>query len=136
MTVNTNMKKLDKLITHCDFLSINLELNPQTENAFNAKRIATIKKGTVVINTAPVELFDLKALNKRLMKNDLTFIFDHTDLGDINDKDLNQLRQHENCITYPVLGYISDEARTAKQEVFISNIENFLKGSPINVVNK
>lgn len=29
---------------------------------------------------------------------------------------------------------ISDEARLAKQEIFVSNIENFLKGKPTNAV--
>ena len=89
----------------------------------------------MVINTAPLELFDLVALNKRLSNNDLTYIFDHTDPGDITDKDLDQLRQHKNCITYPVLGYISKEAKIALQEIFVETIDNFLKGSPKNLVN-
>ena len=126
---------LDQLITHCDFVSVNLALNSETEKIFDAKRIAAIKKGSIVVNTAPVELFDLEALNERLAKKDLTFIFDHTDPGDISDQALDRLRKHENCITYPVLGYITQEAKITLQEMFIENIENFLKGSPINRVN-
>jgi phosphoglycerate dehydrogenase-like enzyme len=128
-------EELDQLITHCDFLSINLALNEQTKNIFDAKRIGEIKRDSVVVNTAPLELFDLAALDKRLGNKDLTYIFDHTDPGDITDEDLNQLRQHENCITYPVLGYISKEAKLALQEIFVENIKSFLKGSPVNKVN-
>ena len=128
-------ESLDDLIAHCDFLSVNLALNAQTENTFDAKRIALIKEGAIVINTAPLELFDLDALNQRLDKGDLTFIFDHTDPDDINDHELERLRKHDNCITYPVLGYITDEARVALQEIFVNNVKNFLDGKPSNKVN-
>lgn len=126
---------LDKLITHCDFISVNLSLNSETEGVLNAERIATIKKGAIVINTAPLELFDLDALNERLGKGDITFIFDHTDPDDINDEELDRLRNHENCTTYPVLGYITDEAKIALQEIFVDNVKAYLDGNPTNKVS-
>jgi glycerate dehydrogenase len=127
-------ESVDKLIAHCDFISVNLALNGQTEGTFNAERIAAIKKGAIVINTAPLELFDLDALNQRLDKGDLTFIFDHTDPDDVSDQELERLRNHDNCITYPVLGYITDEARVALQETFVGNAKDFLDGKPTNTV--
>lgn len=127
-------QELDQMISHCDFLSIDLALNSETEGILNAERIAAMKKGAIVINTAPLELIDLDALNKRLDETTLTFIFDHTDPDDINDEQLDQLRQHDNCITYPVLGYTTDEARIALQDIFVSNVESFLNGSPVNSV--
>lgn len=125
---------IDTLIGHCDFISINLELNQETERVFNADRVARIKTGAIVINTAPLELFDLDALDARLAKNDLVFIFDHTDPGDISDNDLKRLNQHKNCITYPVLGYITDEAKEALQEIFLTNIKSMLEGKVQNKV--
>ena len=50
-------------------------------------------------------------------------------------KDLNRFSKYENCIIYPPIGYISKEAKVNLQEIFVSNIENFLKGKPTNVVN-
>ena len=129
-----NFEELDRLIEHCNFISVNLALNDETEGIFNAERISSIKKGAILINTAPLELFNLDALNKRLDANDLTFIFDHTDPGDIDDEQLERLRNHDNCITYPVLGYITDEARLALQEMFVSNASNFLSGNTTNAV--
>jgi glycerate dehydrogenase len=127
-------EELDQMISHCDFLSINLALNHETEGILNAERIAAIKDGAVVINTAPLELIDLEALDERLSKGTITFIFDHTDPDDINDEWLERLRKHDNCITYPVLGYITDEAKTALQEIFVNNAKSFLSGSPTNTV--
>ena len=121
------------LIPQCDFLSINFAQTKETEKFLNTEIISDLKKGAVVVNTAPMELVDVNSLVKRLAKNDITFIFDHSDETD--PKDLKQLSKHKNCIIYPPMAYITDEARVIKQEMFVSNIENYLKGKPSNIVN-
>ena len=123
----------DSLIPLCDFISINFAQTKETEGFLNAKRINSLKKNVVVINTAPMELVDIDALIKRLAKKDITFIFDHSDETD--PKDLKQLSKYPNCIIYPPMAYITGEARVIKQEMFVSNIEHFLKGTPSNEVN-
>jgi len=50
-------------------------------------------------------------------------------------EELDILHKYKNCIIYPPIAFISKEARTNKQNLFIENIENFLKGKPTNVVN-
>lgn len=134
---NSHIKydELDNLIPRCDILSLHFALNSETENILNADRISKIKDGAIVINTAPMELLDLYGLEKRLQRGNITFIFDHTDLGDISEQNLKRLQQYDNCISYPVLGYISKEARAAKQEMFVKNILSFLEGKPTNTVN-
>lgn len=123
----------DALIPQCDFLSLNFALNKDTEGFLDKKIIAKIKKGAVVINTSPMELVDIDALDKRLAKNDFTFILDHSD--EMSEKDLRKLSKHKNCIIYPPIAYVTKETRIGQQESFIGNIENFLKGKPTNVVN-
>ncbi|MBI4101006.1 hypothetical protein HY441_00855 [Candidatus Microgenomates bacterium] len=123
----------DSLLKEADFLSINLAQTPETEGFLNPARVNRIKAGTVVINTAPMELVNVAALAKRLSKNDMTFILDHSD--EMSEKDLKQLSKHKNCVIYPPIAYITKEARIAKQVMFVDNIESFLKGSPKNVVN-
>ena len=123
----------DTLIPECDFISINFAQTKDTEKFLNAKRINSLKKNAVVINTAPMELVDVDALVKRLAKKDITFMFDHSDETD--PKDMNKLSKYPNCIVYPPMAYITDEARIIKQEMFVSNIENFLQGKSKNVVN-
>ncbi|HSX18573.1 MAG TPA: 2-hydroxyacid dehydrogenase [Candidatus Saccharimonadales bacterium] len=126
---------LDRILTTSDILSINLASNNNTKNFLNEKRVNKIKKGAILINTAPMELIDINALEKRLKGSDFTFIFDHTDIGDVEDSDLKRLQKHNNCITYPAIGYISSEAKRAKQEIFINNIQVFLSGKTNNRVN-
>lgn len=123
----------DELILQADFLSLNLPQTKETEGFLSAQRIQSLKTGAIVINTAPMELVDIDALVERLAKGDITFILDHSD--EMRKEDLGKLSQYQNCITYPPIAYITAEARSAMQHIFLSNIEGFLKGSPVNTVN-
>ena len=53
----------------------------------------------------------------------------------MSKEDLDRFSKYDNCIIYPPIGYISTEAGIAKQEIFVSNIENFVEGNPTNSVN-
>lgn len=123
----------DTLVPKCDFLSLHFALAKETEKFLNAPRIEKLKSGAVVINTAPMELVDIPALEKRLVKGDITFILDHSD--EMSAEDLKKLSKHKNCIIYPPGAYLTKEASQLKQEIFVSNIEKFLKGTPTNKVN-
>lgn len=123
---------LDKLLASSDFISLHLTTTKETEKTLDAKRMMLIKKGAVVINVSGMELVDLNALEKRLEKSDLIFIFDHPD--EMEKKNVERLSKHQNCLVYPPVGYVSCEARVNKQAIFLSNLINFLKGQPSNRV--
>lgn len=123
----------NKVITTSQILSLHMVYNPQTEKFFDSKRIQLIQPGAIIINTAPMELFDIDALEKRLGKGDITFILDHSD--ELSPQDTKRLSQYENCILYPPIGLMTEEATKLKQEILVSNLENFLKGKPMNKVN-
>ena len=125
-------EKANELIKEADCLSLNLAQTPETEKFLNQKRLALLKPGAVIVNTAPMELVDIDALEKRLAQGDIIFILDHSD--EMGKEDLTKLKKHENCIIYPPIAYVSEEARITKQEMFLGNMESFLKGSPVNVV--
>lgn len=126
-------KSIDTLIKKSDFLSFHLSKAKETEGILNKKRINSIKKGAVVINVAPMELIDLNALVGRLKKRDITFIFDHPD--EMEKKDVEKLVKFKNCIVYPPIGFVTSEASALKKQIFVSNLENFLKEKPSNQVN-
>ena len=125
-------ESLDSLVLKADILSINLAQTPETEKVMDKKRFLALKKGSVVVNTAPMELVDFDALAKRLAKKDITFIFDHSD--EMKKEDLQRLSKFENCVIYPPMAYITPEAAINRQEMFTSNLENFLKGKSTNAV--
>jgi D-3-phosphoglycerate dehydrogenase len=130
----TFVKDVKELIAKSDFLSINMAyVKGQNENFFNEELISTIKPNTVVINTTQMDVIDIKALSKRLAKKDMVFIEDHSD--ELESEDAAMLSQHENCMMYAPIGYITKEATTAKLGIFVDNLENYLKGNPTNKVN-
>lgn len=126
-------EELDNLISQADFLSINLAQTPDTEKVLNQDRFQVLKDGAIVINTAPMELVDIDGLIERLKKGNITFIFDHSD--EMTEEDLKKLLSYKNCIVYPPIAYVSKEATLNKQEMFTSNIENFLNGIPKNTLD-
>ncbi|OGH28092.1 MAG: hypothetical protein A3E12_03530 [Candidatus Levybacteria bacterium RIFCSPHIGHO2_12_FULL_39_9] len=121
----------DSLISQADIISLNLAETPQTKHFLNRKRINSIKKGSLAVSTVTNEITDLTALEDRLKKEDITIIRDHPD--ELSPEEAKRLSKYKNCIFYPSIGYISDEARIAKQEIFIRNMESFLNGKPKNI---
>lgn len=70
-------QSLDTLIREADIISINLAQNKETGKIFNKKVFQKIKSGAIIINTAPMELIDIDALEQRLKIGDIIFILDH-----------------------------------------------------------
>ncbi len=126
-------QEFDSLLKEADFISINLAETAETTEVFDETRIQSLKSGAVMINTAPMEIVNLKALENRLSKDDMTFILDHSD--QMKEEDVKALIKYKNCIVYPPIAYISDEAKRNRQETFVSNLKNFLAGKPSNKVN-
>ncbi len=125
---------LEILLPTCDFISLHLPLNKGTQNILNGSLVQKIKPGALIVNLAPNELVDLEALKRRLEKGDITYILDHSD--ELPPEQSKELSGHKNCILYPPIGYTTREASAAKQEIFVSNMENFLKGHSTNQVNQ
>lgn len=126
-------ESIDNLVKTSDFISLHALTTKETEGLLDTKRFNSVKSGAVIVNVCGMEQVDISALEKRLAKRDITFILDHPD--EMNPNDVKKLSQYKNCIVYPPIGYVSKEGRILKQDIFVSNIENFLKGKPTNKVN-
>ncbi|HSX40896.1 MAG TPA: 2-hydroxyacid dehydrogenase [Candidatus Saccharimonadales bacterium] len=126
-------ESLEKLVSDANILSINLAQTKETEGIFNKNIFNKIKSGTIIVNTAPMELIVIKDLAERLKKGDIIFILDHSD--EMDGKDLKNLLKYPNCVVYPPIAYISNEAAENKKSLFLGNIQGFLNGKPQNIVN-
>jgi len=126
-------QNIDDLLSECDFISLHLAFNKETELFLNEARITKIRSGALLLNLAPNELIDYVSLEKRLERGDVAYIMDHTE--EIMPEQAKRLSKYANCIMYPPIGFITKEATAKRQEIFIENIESFLKGFPINKVN-
>lgn len=61
----------DEVLANADYISLHLGLTPQTERMINAQTIATMKKGTRLVNCARGELVDDAALAEALISGHL-----------------------------------------------------------------
>lgn len=125
-------RSVSEIMKGADIISTHLSFAKETTEFFNKERIALIRPRAIFINTAPMELIDLKALEKRLRKGDITFIFDHSD--EMTSQNIEKLKKYKNCMIYPPIGFRTIEADKLKKEIFIENLQNFLKGTPNNLI--
>jgi D-3-phosphoglycerate dehydrogenase len=55
-------KDLDDLVANCDIVTIHVPYSKATHHMFDAKRIAKMKKGSILINTSRGDIVDGQAL--------------------------------------------------------------------------
>src|SRR5207244_344459 len=71
--------ELPSLLADAEVLAVHLPLSKETERLFDGPLLEQIRGGAVLLSLSPMPLFDLAALESRLARGDLTFIFDHGD---------------------------------------------------------
>ncbi len=126
-------EELDKVISDSDYLALALVLNDETREILSKEKLDMIKKDVILVNIAPMELLDKDAVLEKTNRGDFTLIFDHSD--DITPGLAKKFLGSKGCIVYPPVAFRTDEANIAKLTIFVENVEKFLSGKPINVVN-
>lgn len=116
-------QELNNLLSSCKYISVNLAETPETIGLLNKNNLSFIKPDSILISTVPPTVINTDALIERLSKKDIVYIFDHPDEMKV---DLDKLKNIENVVIYPPIAFLSDEARIAKQEIFIENMTKFL----------
>ncbi|HHW49132.1 MAG TPA: D-2-hydroxyacid dehydrogenase [Clostridiaceae bacterium] len=132
---NFKWAELDELLSESDVVSLHCPLFPETKGIINAENLRKMKKTAFLINTARGQLVideDLAdALNKGLIAGAALDV-----LSVEPPKADNPLLSAKNCIITPHISWATKEARARLMDIAVDNIVMFLKGSPVNVVNK
>jgi len=117
---------LDALLQEADIVTLHCPLTEETRAMINADRLAIMKKGASIINTARGELIDQDALIAALESGHL--------LGaglDVypNEPEVDErLLKHPNVMTLPHIGSATAEGREASGEKVIANIRFWADG--------
>ncbi len=117
--------ELVELLAGSELLGVHLALTPETRGFLDAERIARIGDGALLVHLAPPELLDFQALTPRLQSGSLRFVTDHAD--EMDHRDVETPSRLEACTFYPRIGYCTREAKTAKVERFLGDLERFLE---------
>jgi phosphoglycerate dehydrogenase-like enzyme len=126
-------RTLPELLASCELIAIHLPLTTSTRGLLDRERIDRIRPGALVVNLSPMELFDLRALDDRLARGDLTLFFDHAD--ELGEAELTRLTRHAGAVPYPAIGCTTVEAERERRRIALANLDAFLDGRPENRVD-
>ena len=124
----------DELLSTSDFISIHLALSDRTRGLIGAAELAKMKKTAILVNTSRGPIVDEAALIAALKNGTIA----HAGL-DVYDKEPlpagHPLTKLENVTLVPHLGYVVEESYRYFYKGTIEDIEAWLDGKPINVLN-
>jgi glycerate dehydrogenase len=126
---------MDELLANSDVISLHCPLTPETEGIINATNISKMKEGTMLINTSRGQLIMEKDLKEALDNGKISRAAIDVVSKEPIDKN-NELLKADNCIITPHIAWAPKESRNRLLNTALENLEAFLKGNPINVVNK
>ena len=124
----------DTLLSESDYLSVNCPLNDGTREIFNAEAFAKMKKGAYFINTARGGVIVEQDLVDALKSGHLSGAA--VDVLTVEPMRADcPLLNAPNITFTPHVAWAPIETRTRLLSIVMDNIENFLGGTPKNVVN-
>jgi phosphoglycerate dehydrogenase-like enzyme len=123
----------DELLARSDAISLHLVLSDRSRGTIGAADIATMRPGTILINTSRGPLIDQAALLAALHAGHITAALDTYDEEPLPAD--HPLRSAPNTVLTPHLGYVTERNMAELYAASIANITAWLDDAPINVVN-
>jgi glycerate dehydrogenase len=125
---------LDRLFAQSDVVSLHCPLTPETKHLVNAEQLAKMKPSAFLLNTSRGPLVDESALATALNQGRIAGA--GLDVLSIEPPPSgNPLFQAKNCFITPHIAWATRAARSRLMDASVANIEAFLRGAPVNVVN-
>ncbi len=131
---NIDQVSLEELFKNSDIVSIHLPLNNETKGMINKDLLSLMKKDAILINTARGPIIDNDYLAEMLINNKIMGAgIDVFDYEPPLSRDYKLLSAPHTTLS-PHIAYYTKEAMEKRFKIVISNIQGYIKGSPINVI--
>jgi glyoxylate reductase len=121
-------RELDALLAESDLVSIHTPLTPETRSLIDARRLALLRDGTCLVNTARGEIVDEVALVAELVSGRLRAgldVFAHEPTVPA------ELLSLQNVVLTPHLGSATRQTREAMTRIVVDNVLAFERGEPL-----
>lgn len=126
--------ELDELLARSDVISLHCPLFPSTRGIISRENIARMKDGVILLNNSRGALVDEQALADALNSGKVYA----AGLDVVSTEPIrggSPLLKAKNCFITPHISWAPKEARERIMDCTVKNIEAFLDGKPVNVVN-
>ncbi len=125
---------METLLKESDIVTLHVQLTANTRGMIGAKEFDMMKPGALLVNTSRGPLVNETALVAALERGHLGGV--GLDVFDVEPLPLDHpLRHFDNAILLSHRGYATVEVMRERYEEAITNILNFLDGSPVNLLN-
>ncbi|MDD6976849.1 MAG: D-2-hydroxyacid dehydrogenase [Prevotellaceae bacterium] len=126
---------LEGLYAVSDILTLHCPLTDETRELINARSIAKMKKGIVIINTGRGQLINEHDVAEAL-KSGYICGYGADVMSEEPPKEDNELLLQPNAFITPHIAWASMDSRIRLMNQTVNNIKAFMNGRPINVVNR
>lgn len=129
------MVSLEDLLKNADVVSLHTPLTPSTRHLIGKEELEKMKPTAFLINTARGPVVDTDALVEALKNGRIAgAALDVFDQEPPLPKD-SPVFEAPNTLLTPHMGFDSEESMQIRSEIAFGNLQNWLDGHPVNVVN-
>src|SRR5215210_2822073 len=132
---NFRWAEITELLAQSDVVSIHCPLFPDTKGLINKESLKSMKSSAFLLNTSRGPIIVDEDLADAL-NNDVIAGAGIDVLSAEPPSQENPLFSAKNCIITPHIAWATKEARARLLDTTVSNLSAFLRGNPVNVVNK
>lgn len=127
--------ELDELFVQSDIIVLHCPLFESTKGIINKDNIAKMKDGVMIINNSRGPLIVEEDLAEALNSGKVAGAAVDVVMTEPIKSD-NPLLKAKNCIITPHISWAPKESRKRLMDIAADNLERFLAGNPVNVVNR
>ena len=121
----------EELFSSADIVTLHCPLTPQTQGLMDEGRLALMKKGALLINTARGGLVDEDALYSAVKEKRICAALDV--LSEEPPRE-NKLIGLNGCVITPHIAWAPAQTRNRLVNIVAENLAAFMRGKPINTV--
>ncbi|MEA4928077.1 MAG: D-2-hydroxyacid dehydrogenase [Candidatus Limiplasma sp.] len=125
---------LDEMYARSDVISLHCPLLPENTGMINRTSIAAMKDGVILLNNSRGPLIVEQDLADALNSGKVYAAgLDVVSTEPIRDD--NPLLRAKNCLITPHISWAAQESRKRLLDIAVDNLAQYLRGTPVNVVN-
>ena len=127
-TDDPGYRELDDLLRESDVVSVHAPLTPETKGLMSRERLALLRDGTTLVNTARGAIVDEDALVAELVSGRISAgldVFVH------EPQVPDALRSLSNVVLTPHIGSATVETRAAMTRIVVDNVLALSRGEPL-----